>query len=110
MASWMMSLSLLSCTVTGAAAKVFLSQRGPVHGPGDSSFEVLAHDWQGRIKVLGSGAGMSVLVLGAGVGGLTTAFQLLNDAAFDSVTVLEARDRIGGRCTTLSTSLRRQLC
>ena len=44
---------------------------------------------------------MSIVVVGAGVGGLTTAFQLLNDAKFDSVKVLEARDRIGGRCTTL---------
>ena len=90
---------------------VFLSQRGPHNGPGDRSFEVLTHDSHQRLKVLGTsktlsqlkdkGAGMSVLVLGAGVGGLTTAFQLLNDASFDSVTVLEARDRIGGRCTTL---------
>jgi heterodisulfide reductase subunit A-like polyferredoxin len=84
------------------------SRCSPTTGKGESRCLVPQSKTLSQLK--GSGAGMSVLVLGAGVGGLTTAFQLLNDAAFDSVTVLEARDRIGGRCTTLSTSLRRQLC
>ena len=105
-------LGLAAASFSPPEVTPFLSQRGPHHGPGDGSFEVLTHDEQQNLKVLGTSKtlsrlkdggelGMSVVVLGAGVGGLTTAFQLLNDAKFDSVTVLEARDRIGGRCTTL---------
>ena len=40
-----------------------------------------------------------VVVIGAGLAGLTAAFELLH-AGFD-ITVLEARDRIGGRVVTL---------
>ena len=43
----------------------------------------------------GSGKGKTALVLGAGVGGLTTAYRLLQ-AGFE-VTVLEAQNRPGGR-------------
>lgn len=43
----------------------------------------------------------SVIVIGAGISGLTTA-QLLIDKDFD-VTILEARDRIGGRIYTNTT-------
>lgn len=45
------------------------------------------------------GEGLTVLVLGAGVAGLAAAQQL--QAAGAEVIVLEARDRIGGRTTTL---------
>jgi monoamine oxidase len=43
-------------------------------------------------------SGKSVIVIGAGFGGLTAAFELL--AAGYDVTVLEARDRISGRVIT----------
>jgi monoamine oxidase len=47
----------------------------------------------------GSGSGKSVVVLGAGIAGLVAAFELRR-AGYD-VTVLEARDRVGGRAWTL---------
>ena len=46
----------------------------------------------------GGGKGKKVVVLGSGVAGLTSAYELSN-AGYD-VTVLEARDRIGGRSWT----------
>ena len=45
------------------------------------------------------GRGRSVVVLGAGIAGLVAAFELRR-AGWD-VTVLEARDRIGGRVWTV---------
>jgi monoamine oxidase len=47
----------------------------------------------------GSGSGRSVVILGAGIAGLVSAFEL-SQAGY-KVTVLEARDRIGGRVWTL---------
>jgi len=47
---------------------------------------------------LSGGAGRKVIVLGTGVAGLTAAYELSN-AGYD-VTVLEARDRVGGRSYT----------
>ena len=46
-----------------------------------------------------SGRGKSVVILGAGIAGLVSAFELQR-AGFE-VTVLEARDRIGGRVWTI---------
>src|SRR5437763_1602108 len=46
-----------------------------------------------------SGAGKSVVVLGAGIAGLVSAYELRR--AGYRVTVLEARDRIGGRVWTV---------
>jgi len=46
-----------------------------------------------------SGAGKSVVVLGAGIAGLVSAYEL--QRAGYRVTVLEARDRIGGRAWTI---------
>ena len=46
----------------------------------------------------GGGKGKKVIVLGTGVAGLTSAYELSN-AGYD-VTVLEARDRVGGRSWT----------
>lgn len=47
----------------------------------------------------GSGAGQSVVVLGAGIAGLTAAYELVR--AGYTVTVVEARERIGGRVWTI---------
>ena len=46
-----------------------------------------------------SGKGRSVVILGAGIAGLVSAYEL--SRAGYSVTVLEARDRIGGRAWTV---------
>jgi len=48
--------------------------------------------------VLSGGGGKKVVILGSGVAGLTSAYELSN-AGYD-VTVLEARDRVGGRSYT----------
>jgi monoamine oxidase len=47
----------------------------------------------------GSGSGKSVVILGAGIAGLVSAYELQR-AGYD-VTVLEARNRIGGRVWTI---------
>ncbi len=47
--------------------------------------------------------GKHIVVIGSGVGGLTTAYELLARNSDVKVTVLEARDRTGGRCLTLRT-------
>ncbi|HEY2389647.1 MAG TPA: FAD-dependent oxidoreductase [Candidatus Angelobacter sp.] len=47
--------------------------------------------------------GKHVVVIGSGVGGLTTAYELLANNSGVKVTILEARDRTGGRCLTLRT-------
>src|ERR1700712_4502840 len=47
----------------------------------------------------GTGNGRSVVVLGAGIAGLVSAYELKR--AGYHVTVLEARDRIGGRAWTI---------
>ncbi|MDQ3140510.1 MAG: FAD-dependent oxidoreductase [Pseudomonadota bacterium] len=47
----------------------------------------------------GSGAGRSVVILGAGIAGLVAAYEL--GRAGYKVTVLEARDRVGGRVWTI---------
>ena len=44
-----------------------------------------------------------VVIIGSGVGGLTTAYELLHHNPRVKVTILEARDRTGGRCMTLRT-------
>ena len=43
------------------------------------------------------------IVVGSGVGGLTTAYELLKQDSGMEVTVLEARHRTGGRCLSLRT-------
>lgn len=47
--------------------------------------------------------GKDVIVIGAGVGGLTTAYEILSQKSGANVTVLEALNRTGGRCLTLRT-------
>lgn len=47
----------------------------------------------------GSGDGIKVAILGAGIAGMTAAYEL-SQAGYDC-TILEARDRAGGRCWTI---------
>lgn len=47
--------------------------------------------------------GKKVVIIGSGVGGLTTAYELLAQKSGAKVTVLEALNRTGGRCLTLRT-------
>ena len=51
----------------------------------------------------GAFQGKTALVLGSGVGGLTTAYELLKQASGMEVVVLEALNRTGGRCLSLRT-------
>ena len=53
----------------------------------------------GAFLPTGSAQGQDVLVLGAGIAGLVTAYEL--HQAGCRVRVLEARERVGGRCWTL---------
>ncbi|NOX42242.1 MAG: NAD(P)-binding protein [Gammaproteobacteria bacterium] len=48
-------------------------------------------------------AGKRAIILGAGVAGLTTAYELLAQESGMQVTVLEAKNRTGGRCLSLRT-------
>lgn len=47
--------------------------------------------------------GKKVVVIGSGVGGLTTAYEILSQNSGAEVTVLEALNRTGGRCLSLRT-------
>lgn len=47
--------------------------------------------------------GKKVVIVGSGVGGLTTAYELLAQKSGAKVTVLEALNRTGGRCLSLRT-------
>ena len=47
--------------------------------------------------------GKSAVIVGSGVAGLTTAYELLSRNSGLNVIVLEANDRTGGRCLTLRT-------
>jgi monoamine oxidase len=47
--------------------------------------------------------GKEVIIIGSGVGGLTTAYELLAQKSGAKVTVLEAQNRTGGRCLSLRT-------
>ncbi len=47
--------------------------------------------------------GKEVIVIGSGVGGLTTAYEILAQESGAKVTVLEALNRTGGRCLSLRT-------
>ncbi|MFT4925377.1 MAG: monoamine oxidase [Phenylobacterium sp.] len=48
-------------------------------------------------------AGKDIVIIGSGVGGLTTAYELLAQKSGAQVTVLEAQNRTGGRCLSLRT-------
>ncbi|OUS28927.1 amine oxidase [Gammaproteobacteria bacterium 45_16_T64] len=58
----------------------------------------------GALKIKkGQFTGKTAVVIGSGVGGLTTAYELLASESGMEVTVLEAQNRTGGRCLSLRT-------
>jgi monoamine oxidase len=76
----------------GGAAAVYetMTAMGLINLPGA---------WSGPLELpAGSGAGKSVLILGAGIGGLTAAYEL--SRAGYRCEILEAQERAGGRSLT----------
>jgi monoamine oxidase len=79
--------------------------------PGASAWAELADATNEQMRITpgpvkleeGSFAGKRALSLGAGVGGLTTAYELLFHRTGMDVTILEAQNRTGGRCLSLRT-------
>lgn len=79
--------------------------------PGASAWAELADATNEQMRITpgpveleeGSFAGKRALILGAGVGGLTTAYELLFHRTGMHVTILEAQNRTGGRCLSLRT-------
>ncbi|MCF6435622.1 FAD-dependent oxidoreductase [Pseudoalteromonas sp. MMG022] len=58
----------------------------------------------GPIKLTaGKFAGKKAIIIGAGVSGLTAAYELLQQKTGMDVTILEAQNRTGGRCLSLRT-------
>ena len=97
---------MLTTMAYGAAAltrRAFLEQLAHVGGTGlvMSGMQALGFGIgaapEGPPKLTGGG-GKKVVVLGTGVAGLTAAYEL-SSAGYD-VTILEARDRVGGRSYT----------
>ena len=91
----------------GLTRRAVLTQLGMVGGAGAAFMGMemlgLAHSTPAGVESFGlpkgSGNGKSVLVLGAGIAGLVAAYEL-KQAGY-AVTVLEARDRVGGRVWTV---------
>ena len=83
--------------------RMFLEQLGSVGGTAlvMSGMQALGFGLESKFTAppkFAGGTGKRVVVLGTGVAGLTSAYELSN-AGYD-VTVLEARDRPGGRSYT----------
>ena len=47
---------------------------------------------------------VKIIIIGAGISGLSTAYNLWN-SGFNNLTLLEARDRIGGRIHSITKGL-----
>ena len=82
----------------------FLEQLGMIGGSSlvmtaMNSWELMAGQAQGRPELSGRPARNNVIVLGAGVSGLVTAYEL-GKLGYD-VRVIEARDRVGGLAWTV---------
>ncbi|MDP3855258.1 flavin monoamine oxidase family protein [Phenylobacterium sp.] len=93
----------LSAAGLGVSRRAFLEGLSSVGGSslllaGMSALGFGIASAQAAPPVLSGGGGKKVAVLGAGVAGLTAAYEL-SKAGYD-VTVIEARDFAGGRCQT----------
>lgn len=81
------------------------------NNPKASAFSALAKATRQQKKVTDSAIklspgqlkGKEVIIIGSGVGGLTTAYELLAQKSGAKVTILEALNRTGGRCLSLRT-------
>jgi monoamine oxidase len=83
-------LAMIGKTAGGTAMYMAMTAMDQAH----------ASNFKGPIKLPGDPKGTSVLILGAGVAGMTSALEL--SKAGYKVQVLEYQDRIGGRSWTLS--------
>jgi monoamine oxidase len=84
--------------------RFFLERLGAVGGTAAvmaamRSWNLMAQQVETRPQLSGRGAGKKVIVLGAGVSGMTTGYEL-RKLGYD-VQILEARDRVGGVNWTL---------
>jgi monoamine oxidase len=94
---------MLQSAALGLTRRMFLEQIGGVGGTALmlTGMDALGFGIQSAAPAppkLGSGRGKRVVILGAGMAGLTSAYELSN--AGYQVTLLEARDRPGGRSYT----------
>ena len=80
----------------GGAGAAYLARWRP--GPGDTDAAPVAEEFRRFRRLERKGGGAKVVILGAGIAGLVSAYELRR-AGY--VTVLEARDRIGGRVWTI---------
>ena len=89
--------------VSSLSRRAFIERLGGVGGTGlvMAGMSALGFGIEARAAAppsLSGGAGKKVVILGSGVAGLTSAYEL-SKAGYD-VTLLEARDRVGGRSYT----------
>lgn len=81
------------------------------NNPRASAFAALAKATKEQDRVTKGGMkfssnqldGKDVVIIGSGVGGLTTAYEILSQQLGANVTVLEAAHKTGGRCLSLRT-------
>jgi monoamine oxidase len=90
-------------TFGGMSRRLFLERLGGMGGSalllaGMSALGFGIASAQAAPPTLGAGAGRKIVVLGAGLAGLTAAYEL-SKAGYE-VTILEARSFSGGRCQT----------
>jgi monoamine oxidase len=87
----------------------FLSGAGAAHVAMEAlGFAPVAGSYAGPPSLpLDSGRGVKIVILGAGIAGLTAGYEL-RKAGYD-VTILEARDRVGGRNWTIRRGTRVKL-
>ena len=77
----------------------FLLKTGGMIVPAMHALGMLAPAPAHAFNHAGGGEGKKILILGAGLAGLTTAYEL--EKLGYTCTILEARSRTGGRCWTV---------